>query len=202
VIAKITNWSSGRQLMGYIFGPGKVHDHVDQRIVTSGIVMGVEEGRELSTAELTDLGASLDADEDCWRSNPAGGHIWHLSLSLAQQDRQLTDDQWAQIAHQAVEAIGFEREGLEPAAWVAVAHGTGAKGHQHIHVAASLVRLDGSRVNIWQDRKTLSRVCNECEHTYDLTVVKGREGKGTSASSGVTAVAHKGRDDEDGKDPS
>ncbi len=202
MIAKISNWSSGRELIRYLFGPGMVHEHLDPRVLTSGIVMGVEEGRALNTGELADLGASLDADEDCWRTSPAGGHIWHLSLSLAQQDRQLTDDQWAAIAHRAVEAIGFEREGVEPAAWVAVAHGTGAKGNQHIHIAASLVRLDGSRVKIWQDRKTLSRVCNECEHTYDLTVVKGRQGKETSGSSGVTAVADKGPDDEDAKDPS
>jgi hypothetical protein len=202
MIAKITNWSSGRELIRYLFGPGMGHEHIDQRVITSGIVMGVEEGGSLSTAELADLGASIDADEDCWRTSPAGGHIWHLSLSLPQQDRQLTDDQWAVIAREAIDAIGFEREGLEPAAWVAVAHGTGAKGNQHIHIAASLVRLDGSRVNIWQDRKTLSRVCNECEHTYGLTVVKGRQGKGTTGSRGVTAVADKGRYDEDVKDPS
>ncbi len=202
MIAKITNWSSGRELIRYLFGPGMVHAHLDHRVLTSGIVMGVDEGRALSTGELADLGAALDADEDCWGTSPSGGHIWHLSLSLALQDRQLTDDQWSEIAHHAVEAIGFEREGLEPAAWVAVAHGTGAKGNEHIHIAASLVRLDGSRVNIWQDRKTLSRVCNECEHTYGLTVVKGRQGKGMSGSSGVTAVADARRDDEDAKDRS
>jgi hypothetical protein len=202
MIARISNWSSGRELIHYLFGPGKVHEHLDRRVLTSGIVMGVDEGRELSTGELADLAAALDADEDCWETSPSGGHIWHLSLSLALQDHQLTDDQWSEIAHYAVEAIGFEREGLEPAAWVAVAHGTGAKGNQHIHIAASLVRLDGSRVNIWQDRKTLSRVCNECEHTYDLTVVKGRQGKGTSGPNGVMAMADKGRDDEDAKDPS
>jgi hypothetical protein len=202
MIARISNWSSGRELIHYLFGPGKVHEHLDRRVLTSGIVMGVDEGRELSTGELADLAAALDADEECWETSPSGGHIWHLSLSLALQDHQLTDDQWSEIAHYAVEAIGFEREGLEPAAWVAVAHGTGAKGNQHIHIAASLVRLDGSRVNIWQDRKTLSRVCNECEHTYDLTVVKGRQGKGTSGPNGVMAMADKGRDDEDAKDPS
>ena len=142
MIAKITNWSSGRQLMRYLFGPGMVHEHVDQRVITSGIVMGVDEGRALSTAELADLAASLDADEDCWRSRPASGHIWHLSLSLAGRDRQLSDDSGQRSRS-----------------------GTGAKGNGHIYIAASLVRLDGSRVNIWQDRKILSRVCNGVEHT-------------------------------------
>ena len=75
-------------------------------------------------------------------------------------------------------AIGFEREGLEPAAWVAVAHGASARGNQHIHIAASLVRLDGRRVETWQSKRTLSRVCTEIEHAYGFTVVEGREGRG------------------------
>ena len=67
---------------------------------------------------------------------------------------------------------------MQPAAWVAIGHGTSASGNQHIHIGASLVRMDGRRVNIWQDRRTLSRVCAEIEHDYGLTVVEGREGKG------------------------
>jgi len=74
--------------------------------------------------------------------------------------------------------LGFEAEGLQPAAWVAITHGTSAKGNQHIHIAASLVRMDGRQVNIWQDRKTLSQVCAQIEHIYRLSVVEGREGKG------------------------
>jgi hypothetical protein len=82
------------------------------------------------------------------------------------------------VARKATQAIGFEREGLEPAAWVAVAHGASAQGNQHLHIAASLVRLDGSRVETWQSKRTISRVCAEVEHTYGLTVVEGRGGKG------------------------
>ena len=90
----------------------------------------------------------------------------------------MTDDQWAEIAHGAIKAIGFEREGMQPAAWVAVAHGPSVAGNQHIHIAASLVRGDGSRVDVWQSKKTLSRFCNEIERTYGLTIIEGREGKG------------------------
>ena len=132
----------------------------------------------LSSQAIVELGSDLDAANDLARANPAGGHIWHLSLSLPAGDRPLTDDQWAEVARKATEAIGFEREGLEPAAWVAVAHGASAQGNQHIHIAASLVRLDGSRVETWQSKRTISRVCAEVEHTYGLTVVEGRAGRG------------------------
>jgi hypothetical protein len=178
MIAKDTQGASGRALIRYLFGPGRGNEHTDQRVITSGIVMGVEEGRALSPAEIVELGAALDAANDVYRSNPAGGHIWHLSLSLPAADRRLTDDQWAEIAHKTMEALGFEGKGGEPAAWVAVGHGTSANGNQHIHIAASLVRGDGLGVNLWQSQRTLSRVCAELEHTYGLTIVEGREGRG------------------------
>jgi len=177
VIAKVSQGASGTVLMRYLFGPGRANEHSDQRVVASGIVMGVEEGRALAPLEIADLGAALDASNEIYRSDPAGGHIWHLSLSLPAGE-SLSDEQWAQIAQRAVGAVGFEREGLEPAAWVAVGHGDSAQGNQHIHVAASLVRVDGSRVDTWQSKRTLSKLCAELERTYGLTVVEGRQGKG------------------------
>jgi relaxase-like protein len=178
MISKVTQGADGRALIRYLFGPGKANEHTNQRIVTSGIVMGVEEGRLLTPQEISDLGAALDAANDMYRANPAGGHIWHLSLSLPVADRRLSDDQWGMIAQNAIQAIGFEREGMRPAAWVAVAHGTSAIGNQHIHIAATLVRVDGSRVDTWQSKRVLSRVCAALEVDYGLVVVEGREGKG------------------------
>lgn len=178
MIGKISKGSSGRGLIRYLFGPGKANEHRDQRVIATGVALWAEEGHTLSDREIADLGASLDAANDSYGRNPTGGHIWHISLSLPPGDRPLTDDQWGEIANCVMSAMGFEREGLQPAAWVAVAHGTSAQGNQHLHIAASLVRLDGTRVEIWQDRKTLSLVCAELEHTYGLTVVEGRAGKG------------------------
>ena len=178
MISKVTQGASGRALIRYLFGPGKANEHADQRVITSGIVMGVEEGRALTSQEISDLGAALDAANDMYCANPAGGHIWHLSLALPVADRRLSDDQWGMIAQRAIQAIGFEREGMQPAAWVAVAHGTSATGNQHIHIAATLVRVDGSRVDTWQSKRVLSRVCAALEADYGLAVVEGREGKG------------------------
>jgi hypothetical protein len=178
LIAKISKGSSGRGLVRYLFGPGKANEHTDQRVVASGVSLWAEEGRALSAQEVSDLGANLDAANDAYRVDPDGAHIWHLSLSLGPADRILSDEEWATIARRATSAMGFEIEGHEPAGWVAVAHGPSAQGNQHIHIAASLVRLDGHQVDIWRDQKTLSRVCAALERTYGLAVVEGREGKG------------------------
>jgi len=178
MIGKISKGASGRGLMRYLFGPGKANEHRDQRVIASGVALWAEEGRTLSAEEIADLGASLDAANDSYGKNPSGGHIWHVSLSLPPGDRSLIDEEWGEIATSLMVALGFERETLVPAAWVAVGHGTSAQGNQHVHIAASLVRLDGSRVEVWQDRKTLSRACAEFEHAYGLTIVDGRAGKG------------------------
>ena len=177
MIGKITQGASGQALIRYLFGPGKANEHTDQRVITSGLALGGDalSGGGVSAHTIAELGASLDAANGAYRANPAGGHIWHLSLSLPAGDRQLSDDQWAEIARTAVSAIGFETEGREPAAWVAIGHGASAGGNQHIHIAASLVRLDGSRVETWQSKRTISRVCNQLEHAYGLTIVEGRE---------------------------
>ena len=180
MIAKITQGASGRDLIRYLFGPGRANEHTDQRVITSGIVMGVEEGRGLTAAEIADLGSALDAANDSYGANPAAGHIWHLSLSVPSGDRHLTDDEWAAIAQRAIEAIGFEEAGLASAAWVAIGHGTSANGNEHVHIAASLVRVDGSRVDVWQSKRTLSRVCAEAETTYGLTPVVGSRKAGVA----------------------
>jgi hypothetical protein len=180
MIGKITTGSSGRRLVRYLFGPGKANEHTDQRVITSGLVLGGEAlaGSNLSHRQIADLGAGLDEAHEIFGTDPKGGHICHLSLSLPPGDRHLSDDQWGEIANVAMTALGFESDGLQPAAWVAVGHGTSANGNQHVHIAATLVRIDGSRVNTWQSKRALSRACAEIETSYDLTAVKGREGRG------------------------
>ncbi len=187
MIGKITTGSSGRRLIRYLFGPGKANEHTDQRVITSGLVLGGEAlaGGNLSKQQIADLGAGLDEAHEIYGTDPKGGHILHLSLSLPPDDPNLSDEQWGEIANKAMTALGFESDGVEPAAWVAVGHGRSANGNQHVHIAASLVRIDGGRVNTWQSKKVLSRVCTEIETTYDLTVVGGRAGRGMPGMSRV-----------------
>ena len=125
----------------------------------------------LSAREVADLGAALDSANDAYGKNPAGGHIWHVSLSLAASERLMADQEWSEIAQVVMNTMGFEEDGMVSAAWVAIGHGVSAQGNQHIHIAGSIVRNDGSAVKIWQDRMTLSRSCHEIKLTYGLNVV-------------------------------
>ena len=62
MIGKITTGSSGRRLIRYLFGPGKANEHTDQRVITSGLVLGGEAlaGGNLSHRQIAELGAGLD----------------------------------------------------------------------------------------------------------------------------------------------
>ena len=50
--------------------------------------------------------------------------MWHCSLRAAPGDKLLSDDEWAQIAHDVMHRTGLSRYGEEDDAvrWVAVRH--------------------------------------------------------------------------------
>jgi len=56
MIAKVTRGASGRGLIRYLLGPGKANEHTDQRVITSGLVLGGEAlaGADLSGQEIAD----------------------------------------------------------------------------------------------------------------------------------------------------
>ena len=84
MIAKVTIGSSGRGLIRYLFGPGQANEHTDQRVITSGLELGGDAlaGGNLSSQQIADIGAGLDAAHEEFGTNPKGGHILHVSLSL------------------------------------------------------------------------------------------------------------------------
>jgi hypothetical protein len=72
MIGKITTGSSGRRLIGYLFGPGKANEHTDQRVITSGLVLGGEalSGGGLSKQQIADVGTGLDEAHELFGTDP------------------------------------------------------------------------------------------------------------------------------------
>lgn len=73
--------------------------------------------------------------------------------------------------------MGFTETSAKAAArWVAVHHGTSAGGNDHVHIAASMVRQDGTR---WEGRfrdwPRAPQVCRDLEAEHQLTPVGGRQ---------------------------
>jgi len=184
VIVKISpgRGTSPVGLMAYLFGPGRGNEHENQRVIAADGALAVLDGQRLDTvqdrAEVVALGQRLDFAKRVHGVDVPGGHVWHCSLSLPEGE-SLTDEQWADVAKGAMDAMGFtEASGKAGCRWIAVHHGTSANGNDHIHLAVSLVRADGTKASIWNDRRTMSRYAAQVERELGLFVVQGRAGAG------------------------
>ena len=95
--------------------------------------------------------------------------VWHCSLSVAESERKITDQEWGDIANDFVDAMGFsEASGKAQCRWAAIDHGTSAGGNQHIHIALSLVREDGTKASVHNDRSRAQDTCRALEKKYGL----------------------------------
>ncbi|WP_207844021.1 relaxase/mobilization nuclease domain-containing protein [Williamsia soli] len=168
------------------------------------LVFGTEVSRR-------DKGALAAAQERGLRGSAAiaeatkDENVWHCSLSLSPEETEaltgegaseqgLSDAQWQKISEQFMARMGFDSDGDAPARWVAVRHGLTKAGGDHIHIAASRVRDDGSVVKLWfpepgedrprGDKWRAQNVCVALEEEHGLRITAGRAksypSKGTS----------------------
>jgi len=103
-------------------------------------------------------------------------HVWHCSLSLGAEEGVLSNEKWDEVAQDFMDRMGFtEVSGKSPCRWVGIHHGASTNGNDHIHIAASMVREDGTR---WDGRfldfKKAQDTCREVEVKHGLTRVEGR----------------------------
>ena len=128
------------------------------------------------------------------------GHLWQMSLSLPVGDRELTDEQWGAIAREAMDRLGLtEASGKEPVRWIAVRHGTSRSGNEHIHIAATIVRDDGTKASLSFEKRKMSAFAAEMEQKYGLVVVDGRATRGAPGLSQaeIERAAREGRGEAD-----
>ena len=132
--------------------------------------------------------AVLDGGGERWRDE----HVWHCSLSLADGE-SLTGEQWGQVSQEFADGMGLtEAGGHAPARWVAIHHGAGRGGHDHLHIAASMVREDGTKWSPYRDFVRAQQVCRELEQRHGLVQVQGRE-HGTATRGRTPAEVAQGR---------
>ena len=85
-----------------------------------------------------------------------------MSLPLGQK---LSDEQWNEISVQYLEQMGFTDN-----QYIVVRHND--TDHDHIHLVASRVRLDGSCVHDSWDYQRSQKVIRELELQYNLEPVE------------------------------
>ncbi len=159
-------------LMRYLYGPGKANEHTEQHLVAASHDLEFAYAGRLSGGEASELGRVVEASwhEQVAEANALVGagrggvsraslktgdgavsdaekeHVYHLIVSLP-PGAEWSDEQWATVARDVVEGMGFDAGGDDDKGcrWAAVRHGLSAKGNDHLHIAVNLVRQDGRR---------------------------------------------------------
>lgn len=172
------NVTKGDRMIGlikYLAGPGRANEHTDQRvIVASQTVVSVSPGQRLNDETALTLAHEMDIPRAVFGSATGKHHVLHVSLSLPADEGQIGDETWARVAADFAERMGFTgSDGKPPCRWVAIHHGPSKAGNDHIHLAVSMVREDGTRWNQHNDFKRAQDACAELEEKHGLRVVRG-----------------------------
>jgi len=184
-------------LMRYLQGPGKANEHDTPHVVSGdAFLMSWFGSEELDRAGADEISAYLERprvlygttvrkqvktlDPETGRTTVAGytdAHVWHCSLSLRADEGPLGDEKWDAIARDFAAEMGFtEASGKAPIRSVAIHHGVSTNGNDHIHIAATMVREDGTRWDgRFNDYKTAQTAARAIEAKYGLATVAGRE---------------------------
>jgi hypothetical protein len=170
MIPNITKGTRMQGLIAYLAGPGRANEHTDPHLVAgSPSIMAWHNDDELNADAAQGIAKELDRAGSVLGVEIPGGHVWHCSLSLRAEEGDLTDAQWAGIAQDFMDEMGFtEASGRAPAQWVAIRHGHSKAGNDHIHIAASMVREDGTKWSSWRDFPRSQQAARELEKKYGL----------------------------------
>lgn len=215
MIPNIVSGGDTGGLMCYLVGPGRANEHENPHVIAGSrdIVRKWGDWETISLSQASEIATRLDAymhemgtfpTGKVRRFNPATGqvewtgkieanHVWHCSLSLSPEEAALGDEVWGRIASDFMDEMGFTgADGKAPCRWVAIHHGSAKNGGDHIHIAANIVREDGTKWSPWYDQRRAQKACNVLEHRYGLLVVESREhGRGSRCDSAAAQNAAK-----------
>jgi hypothetical protein len=154
-------------LIRYLFGPGRHEEHTDPHIVAGFRHPALLEPplRANGSRDFRKLNGLLNQPNDAMGSSALERPVWHCSLRAAPEDKTLSDDEWAAIAHDVMDRTGLARYGEEDEAvrWIAVRHAP-----DHIHLVVMLARQDGTKPRTWNDRYRVRDACRAAEQRYGL----------------------------------
>jgi MobA/VirD2-like, nuclease domain len=154
-------------LLYYLFGPGRHEEHTDPHIIAGWRHPAALEPplRPDGKRDFTKLAGLLRQPQAALGDRAYARPVWHCSMRAAPEDRMLSDDDWAGIAHEVMHRTGLSSYGQEDEAvrWIAVRH-----GDDHIHLVAMLARQDGGKPGLSWERYKVRAACIAAEQRYGL----------------------------------
>ena len=203
-------------LMVYLAGEGRRNEHEDPHLVAGddalmawyrdveldrGAALAIARhldrprklyGTEITTGvyerQQTGRDARGQAVYKSVRTGSKPAHVWHCSLSLRADEGQLSDEKWGEIADDFVRAMEFDdNQGTKaPCRWVAVRHGVSSEGNDHVHLAVSLVREDGTKASTHKDFYRAQQAARALEVVHGLERLESSVAGEPSAARGFT----------------
>ncbi|MFF2300697.1 relaxase/mobilization nuclease domain-containing protein [Arthrobacter sp. NPDC058127] len=170
MIPNVTKGDRMAGLLVYLAGPGRANEHTDPHLVAgSAPIMAWHNDDQLNRDAALSIAHQLDQAKNVLGVDVKGGHVWHCSLSLRAEEGDLTDEKWAEISNEFMDQMGFtEASGKAPVTWVAIRHGYSKAGNDHIHIAASMVREDGTKWSSHLDYKRAQDAARALEKKHGL----------------------------------
>ncbi|MEY9956799.1 mobilization protein [Streptacidiphilus sp. MAP5-52] len=185
MVPNIIRGSSTYGVLKYLYGAGLKDEHEDPHLIGSWDGFAPDPGRS-ATATLQHLAQVLDlrVNQRGSRHRPAR-HVWHCPVRAAPGDRQLTDDEWGEVARRVVTAAGLVKTGdPDSCRWIAVRH-----ADDHIHIVATTVRGDLRVAKLDQDARRVQTECRKIEEEWGLQRLNA--GDKTAAKRPTHAEANK-----------
>jgi hypothetical protein len=194
MMPNITRGGQMGGLMVYLAGEGRSNEHEEQHLVAGDAAIMAQHGYSVLDRDTAlAIAASLDAPRQAFGvevtrtakatdpvtggvvTSRVAGDVWHCSLSLRAEEGELSDEKWGAIAQDFADRMGFtETSGKAACRWVAVRHGLSTNGNDHIHIAVSLVREDGTKASTHNDFPKAQEVCRDLEREYGLEQLESR----------------------------
>jgi len=154
-------------LLYYLFGPGRNEEHTDPHIVAGWRNPADLEPplRPDGKRDFAKLAGLLLQPQAALGKRAYARPVWHCPMRAAPEDRMLSDDEWAAIAHDVMHRTGLSPYGQEDEAvrWVAVRH-----SDDHIHLVVMLARQDGGKPSLSWERYKVRAACIAAEQRYRL----------------------------------
>jgi hypothetical protein len=166
VIGKVAHGTDTRQLLYYLYGPGKANEHTDPHVVAgfSDPADLEPERRPRGSRDFRRLAGLLAQPLAALAGPGYAKPVWHCSIRAAPEDRLLSDAEWAQVAVQIMDRTGLALAGDDLGVRrVAIRHAA-----DHVQLVATLARQDGTRPRIWNDFFRVRDACQDAEARFGL----------------------------------